>query len=142
MKLGTKQFWMMTAGLALAAAGVGAQTPVMRANVPFEFEAGGQHMAAGIYEIRSASDRLAGAPILKMTNSATGKVAVVMALTPVGVKGGQATELQFACANGQCVVARIYEGGSNAWAFAPERRSKGSEPVYQASVPLERATAR
>ena len=117
---------MMVAAAALVAAGGVASAQVMKAELPFRFQAAGAWLEPGTYSI----DRISGSSattIYRVGNLDTaGAVAAVPRFT-IDRNNGNANEgkLVFECVAGRCALVQLWDGSYGVtYAFSGPKRSK------------------
>ena len=129
----TTRFMIATAALVVTAGVASAQS--MTASIPFEFRAGNRVMAPGTYWVDDLQPQ-SGAPIFRILNANSHKSTMVLPQAPVepqpAWKASGGGKLVFACVNGSCALAEIWEvSRGHAYAFSGPKPGQDETAVLR-----------
>ena len=108
----------MFAAAALLAAAATASAETYKAEIPFAFSAGQGRLHAGTYDVR-VNHGASGNATVQIYNRDERRSVLAMPMTletPVKRIGSDAV-LSFACTDGNCVLARIWDGSATLYTF-------------------------
>jgi hypothetical protein len=118
---------LMIAAAALVAAG-SASAQVLKADVPFAFQANGKTMAAGVYQVHTTGSR--GVMTIRGKHS----VALAVPLTGIDAKEASA-KLVFSCSRGGCALAQVWTGTAHGLVLATPKWQRKEEATLTV-IPL------
>jgi hypothetical protein len=137
MKKLTTRLMIATAALMVVAGAASAQT--LKAEIPFEFRAGGRVMEPGTYQVDNLQ-AASGTPVYRLWNVNSGKSTAILAQAPVDPQKGWTegnAKLVFACTSGSCTLAELWSGSeSHAYAFRGPKLGK-DETAYLREIPMQ-----
>jgi hypothetical protein len=121
---------LIIAAAALVTAGA-ASAQVLKADIPFEFQAGGKVMAAGTYQVYLRV--VGGTVILKNAN----RNAAITAMPSSHIEGAeQGAKLVFRCVHGSCSLAQVWPGDSGPGLTFPTPKLDRNEVASTAVIHL------
>lgn len=122
------------AALLVAAGTVSAQS--MKAEIPFNFQAGGKTMTAGAYHLTRA---FGSPPMITLWDTYTHESAIVVGTARIGDSYATAAKLVFRCTGSDCALQQVWTGspGDNFELSVPHSREKELASIRIVSVRLQ-----